>query len=53
MHLNQLFQRAVRQHGDRPALARGRGPSLSYRELNRRVGALAGWLRDDPPHRRG
>lgn len=47
MHLNQLFQRTVRLHGERPALARGRGPSLSYRELNRRVGALAGWLRDD------
>ena len=47
MHLNQLFQRTVRLHGDRPALARGRGPSLTYRQLERRVAALAGWLRHD------
>lgn len=47
MHLNQLFQRAVRLYGERPALAQGRGTALTYRQLGRRVGALAGWLRDD------
>ncbi len=47
MHLNQLFQRTVRLYGDRPALARGRGSILTYRELSQRVGALAGWLRHD------
>ncbi|MCZ2498705.1 AMP-binding protein [Xylophilus sp. Kf1] len=47
MHLSRLFQRTVRQHPDRPALARGTGPALSYARLDQRVRALAHWLRHD------
>ena len=47
MHLSRLFQRTVRQHPDRPALARGTEPALSYARLDRRVRALAHWLRHD------
>lgn len=47
MHLSHLFQRAVREYADRPALTQGAGPHFSYEALNRRVSALAGWLRSD------
>lgn len=45
MHLSQLFQRSVNMHPDRPALALGTDRALTYRELDQRVQALAGWLR--------
>ncbi|KAF1050306.1 AMP-binding protein [Xylophilus sp.] len=47
MHLSHLFQRTVRMHGSRPALAEGTAPALSYEALDRRVRALARWLRED------
>jgi len=47
MHLARLFQRSVRMHAERPALARGTGPALSYATLARRVGHLAAHLRHD------
>jgi len=47
MHLARLFQRSVRMHAERPALARGTGPALGYAALARRVGHLAAHLRHD------
>ncbi|HCF1525218.1 AMP-binding protein [Pseudomonas aeruginosa] len=47
MHLNRLFQRSVRMHGQRPALVRGRGEPITYAQLDLRVRALARWLRHD------
>lgn len=47
MHLSRLFQRTVRQHADRPALARGTETAITYGQLDRRVRALAHWLRHD------
>ncbi|RJG02104.1 AMP-binding protein [Noviherbaspirillum sedimenti] len=45
MNLSHLFQRSVQQYPQRPALARGVNPALTYSELNRRVRSLAYWLR--------
>ena len=45
MNLSHLFQRSVQQYQDRPALAHGTDPSLSYLQLNQRVRAVAYWLR--------
>lgn len=45
MNLSHLFQRSVQQYPDRPALAHGTEPGLSYLQLNQRVRALAYWLR--------
>ena len=47
MHLSRLFQRTVRQHPDRPALARGTEAAITYAGLDRRVRALAHWLQRD------
>lgn len=47
MHLARLFHRSVAMHGDRPALARGGDPPLTYRALDRRVRALGQWMRHD------
>ena len=47
MHLSRLFQRSVARHGDRPALAVGTAPALTYAGLARQVEALAHWLRTD------
>lgn len=47
MHLSHLFQRTVRMHGARPALAEGTGTPQTYAALDRRVRALARWLRED------
>lgn len=45
MNLSHLFQRSVQLYPQRPALARGTAPALTYSELNRRVRSLAYWLR--------
>ncbi|HCY63612.1 MAG TPA: AMP-binding protein [Oxalobacteraceae bacterium] len=45
MNLSHLFQRSVQQYPQRPALARGIEPALTYSELNQRVRSLAYWLR--------
>ena len=47
MHLSRLFQRTVQMHGDRPALALGDQPALSYHGLDIRVRRLAHMLRQD------
>lgn len=47
MHVSRLFQRTVQMHGARPALAVGRETPVTYAELDRRVRALAHWLRHD------
>lgn len=47
MHLSRLFQRTVQMFGDRPALALGTRPALTYRELDVRVRRLARALRED------
>lgn len=47
MHLSRLFQRTVQMHGGRPALALGKGPALSWAELDVRVRGLANMLRRD------
>jgi long-chain acyl-CoA synthetase len=47
MHLSRLFQRSVRMFADRPALARGTAPALTYAALDFQVRALARWLREE------
>ncbi|TCS38345.1 acyl-CoA synthetase (AMP-forming)/AMP-acid ligase II [Paucimonas lemoignei] len=45
MNLSHLFQRSVQLYAQRPALAKGTEPALTYSELNQRVRSLAYWLR--------
>ncbi|WP_219212020.1 AMP-binding protein [Variovorax boronicumulans] len=47
MHLSRLFQRSVRMHAARPALASGNAPAITYAELDVRVRALARWFSED------
>lgn len=45
MKLHQLFHRAASVYRSRPAIIRGSAPAMTFETLNRRVCALAGWLR--------
>src|SRR5690606_1278068 len=47
VHLGRLFQRSVQTHHERPALATGASAGIDYAGLDRRIRALAHWMRHE------